>query len=351
MKAVVYRGPQQIACETVPDPELTPESVVIKVTACGICGGDLRAYKHGLRTDRSWQILGHEISGVVIEVGSKVADYRVGDRLAVAADVSCHACYYCQRAYFNLCENWQLIGLDFPGGMAEYMLLPDAILQRGIVHRIPDGLSDRRSALAEPASSVLWAQRELNVQPGEVVAILGDGPIGALHVQVARLRGAKPIIIGVTGNRLEMFRQRDLGAWRVLDNWKDDVIGEVLALTEGRGADVAIVANPHKETQAQAVNIVRKRGRVGLFSGLPKGDPITQLDSNRIHYNELLVMGNFSYHPSIHADALDLLARGLIDADKIITATYPLEHVQAAFEAAMTGNELKVVLDPHGTLN
>lgn len=351
MKAVVFRGPEQIACETVPYPELPADGLILKVTACGICGGDLRAYKHGLRGDREWQILGHEISGVVHEVGADVNDFKVGERLAIAADVSCHNCYYCKKGYFNLCENWQLLGLDFPGGMVEYMQLSEAILRRGIVHRIPDTLSDRRSALAEPASSVIWAQKNLDVQPGEVVAIFGDGPIGALHVQVANLRGAKPVMIGITGPRLDMFKQRDLGAWRVLDNLTQDVSAEIKALTGGRGADVAIVANPFKETQAQAVNSVRKRGRVGLFGGLPKQDPITHLDGNRIHYDELRVMGNFSYHPDIHADALDLLDRGLIDADQIITATYPLEDVQAAFQAAMRGDELKVVLTPHGSLD
>lgn len=351
MKAVVFRGPGQIACEDVPYPALPPDGLILKVSACGICGGDLRAFRHGLRTDRQTQILGHEISGAVHEIGRDVHDFRVGERLAVAADVSCGTCYYCRRALYNLCEEWKLIGLDYPGGMAEFMLLPEAILRRGIVHRIPATLSDLRSALAEPASSVIWAQKNLNVQPGEVVAIFGDGPIGALHVQVARLRGAKPVLIGITGPRLELFRQRDLGAWRVLDNLTEDVIAAVRALTDGRGADVAIVANPVKETQAQAVQIVRKRGRIGLFGGLPKADPITALDGNRIHYHELLIMGNFSYHPSMHADALDLLDRGLINADAIITATYPLEQVRQAFEAALAGNALKVVLTPHDTLN
>ncbi|NDJ78175.1 MAG: alcohol dehydrogenase catalytic domain-containing protein [Chloroflexi bacterium] len=346
MKAVVFRGPGQIACEDVPRPDVPPDGVLLKVTACGICGGDLRAFKHGLRSEREWQILGHEISGVVAEVGTEVTDYAVGDRLAVAADVSCHDCYYCRRALFNLCEDWKLLGLDYPGGMAEYMQLPEAILRRGIVHRLPATLSDLDSALAEPASSVLWAQQTLQVEPSEVVAIIGDGPIGALHVQVARLRGAKPIMIGITGGRLDMFLNNDLGAWHVLDNLKQDVVAEVQALTEGRGADVAIVANPFKETQAQAVNMVRKRGRVGLFGGLPKSDPITHLDSNRIHYDELSVIGNFSYHPSMHATALDLLDRGLIQASKIITASYPLEQVQEAFAAAMNATELKVVLTP-----
>jgi L-iditol 2-dehydrogenase len=346
MRAVLFRGPGELVCEDVPDPDLPRDGLILRVTACGICGSDLRAYKHGLRSEREAQILGHEISGVVAQVGGDVRDYSVNERLAVAADVSCQTCYYCLRGLPNLCENWQLIGLDFPGGMAEYMQLPEVILRRGIVNRMPDTLPALHSVLAEPLSSVLWAQRALGVEPGEVVVVFGDGPIGALHVQVARLRGARPIIVGKTGKRLQMFEDSDLGAWRVFNNDGQDVVAEVYALTGGRGADVAIAAAPVKVVQAQAVEVVRKRGRVGLFGGLPKSEPITQLDGNRIHYGELSVIGNFSYHPGMHEVALDLLGRRLIHADKIVTAAYPLERVQEAFEAAIQGTELKVALTP-----
>lgn len=351
MKAVIFRGPGKIDCEDISYPELPADGIILKVMACGICGGDLRAFKHGIRVNKEWQILGHEITGVVAEVGENVHDYQVGERLAIAADIHCHKCYYCRRAMYNLCDEWKLLGAHYPGGMTEYMPLPEDILRRGIVHRIPDTLSDLHSALAEPASSVIWANKTMNVEPSEVVVIFGDGPIGALLCQVARLRGAKPILVGITGGRLEMFKNNDLGAWQVLNNDDGNVIEEVKNLTEGRGADVAIAAAPVKAVQAQAVMAVRKGGRVGLFGGLPKHDPISPLDANRIHYDELVVYGNFSYHPSMHQIALDLLDRNLIEADKIITATYPLEQVRDAFEAAMSLKELKVVLTPHGELS
>ncbi len=344
MKAVVYRGPGKVACEEVPVPALPPDGVLLKVAACGICGSDLRTYRHGMRGNLDFQILGHEISGIVAEVGAQVTGYAPGDRLAVAADVHCHECYYCKKALYNLCEKWRLIGTHLPGGMAEYMLLSHEILTHGIIHRIPDTLADLPSALAEPASSVIWAQQQLLIEPGEVVVIFGDGPIGALHVQVARARGAKAVVVGLTGERLEMFRRRDLGAWKVLNNDTDDVLAEVRSLTDGRGADAAIVAAPAKSAQAQAVHIVRKRGRIALFGGLPKNDPLVELDTNRLHYDEVSVIGTFSYHPDIHRTALDLLDRGLIQADKIITAMYPFERAEDAFKAALNSTELKVVL-------
>lgn len=334
-----------MAVEEVPSPEVEPEGIVLKVEACGICGSDLRAMKSGMRFSREWQILGHEIAGVVVEVGPAVVDYHVGDRLAVAADVHCGECYYCQRALYNLCEDWKLIGAHYAGGMAEFMSLPAAILKRGIVHRIPEGLSSIHASLAEPVSSVLASQHDAAVEPAEVVVIIGSGPMGCLHVQAARARGAWPVLVGRREERLALAR--DLGAWRLIPARGTEVVSEVRALTGGRGADVAIVACASREAQAEAVQMVRKRGRVILFGGLPKDDPITHLDSNRIHYDELRVIGSFSYHPSYHQVALDLLSRGQIDADKVVTATFPLDRIADAFEAALSPTQLKVIMTPN----
>ncbi len=348
MKAAILRGPGQFACEDLPYPELPTDGAILKVEACGICGSDLRAVKHGLRFGISSQILGHEVAGVLVEVGRDVHDYAVGDRLAIAADVHCQACYYCHHDLYNLCENWQLLGTHYPGGMAEYMQLPDAILHRGIVHRIPEELSSLYAALAEPASSVIAAQQDLNIQLGEVVVIFGDGPIGALHVQVAQARGAKAILVGTRPERLDLMRKRGIGAWRILDSHTTDVVAEIKALTEGRGADSAIAAAPSKTAVTAAISVVRKRGRVALFAGMPRNDPMVEIDNNRIHYDEVRLFGSFSYHPSCHQIALDLIGRGLIDAQKIITALYPLEQLDKAMDALKDHRELKVMLTPQG---
>jgi L-iditol 2-dehydrogenase len=342
MKAAVFRGPGKLAVEEIAYPELPPDGLILKVEACGICGSDLRAYEHGLRFPREWQILGHEIAGTIAEVGADVPDYCVGERLAIAADVHCHKCYYCRRALYNLCEDWKVIGAHFAGGMSEYMQLPEAILRRGMVHRMPEGLSFVAATVAEPASSVLASQHDIGVDLNETVAIIGDGPIGCLHAQVARARGAKAILIGRRPERLKLAER--IGAWKLLDSSQGNIVEQVRALTEGRGADVAIVACASKQAQADAVYMVRKRGRVVLFGGLPKSDPLTTLDSNRIHYDELHLYGAFSYHPKYHQMALDLLASGQIEAEEIVTATYPLAQAVEAFAAARSRSELKVVL-------
>jgi L-iditol 2-dehydrogenase len=328
-----------------PTPTVPPDGLLLKVMACGICGSDLRSYQHGMRSDNEWQILGHELNGIVAEVGRDVHDYQVGDRLAVAADVSCHDCYYCDRALFNLCENWKLIGAHYPGGMAEYMLLPEDILRRGIVHRIPDGLSYVEAALAEPMSGVLASHHNIGLELGEIVAIIGAGPIGCLHVEIAKARGARPIIIELKPQRL--VKAKALGVEAAIAAGEEDVISKVRQLTGGYGADVSIVAAPSAAAQAQAVQMMRKRGRVVLYGGLPKTAPTAELNTNIIHYDELTVFGAFSYHPRFHELALEMLARGRIQVPKIITNTYPLEQVVEAFESAKSGDEIKAIIIPN----
>lgn len=345
MKAAVLRGPGKLAVEEIPTPEVPPDGLLLKVMACGLCGSDLRSYQHGMRYDSEWQILGHELNGVVAEVGADVDDYQVGDRLAVAADVSCHNCYYCDRALYNLCENWKLIGAHYPGAMAEYMLLPVDILRRGIVHRIPPNLSHIDAALAEPMSGVLASHYNIGLELGETVAIIGAGPIGCIHVEIAKARGARPIIIELNPQRLA--KAEALGVEAAVQAGDQDVISKVRQLTNGYGVDVSIVAAPSAIAQAQAVQMMRKRGRIVLYGGLPKTAPTAEINTNIIHYDELTVFGAFSYHPRFHQLALEMLDRGQIQVEKIISNTYPLEQVVEAFESAMAGDEIKAIITPN----
>jgi L-iditol 2-dehydrogenase len=345
MKAAVFRGPNQLKVEDVPYPTLPQGGLILKVEACGVCGSDLRTFEHGMRFAEGSQILGHEIAGQVVEVGQDATDYKVGERLAVAADVHCGHCYYCLRALYNLCESWQLIGTHYPGGFSEYMLLDEAILRRGIVHRTPQGVSGPAAALAEPASSVLASQFNAQVEVGETVVIFGAGPIGCLHVEVTRDRGAKPVVVELSPPRLAVAE--GLGLEKALLAGRSDVVAEVRALTGGRGADVAIVAAPSKKAQAQALEVVRKRGRIVFFGGLPQAEQMASLNTNLIHYNELAVIGAFSYHPRFHELALDQIARGKIRAEKIITGLYPLQRIVEAIGAARSGAEVKVVITPN----
>jgi len=343
MRAALFEAPERMVVREV---ELHPcgdTDVIVKVHACGICGSDLRNFRTGLKGHPLPQVMGHEFTGVVTEIGSDVRRLAVGDRVAVAPDVSCGECYYCKRGLVNLCVSHRMIGTHWPGGFAEYVHLPEVVLERGMVHRIPGELSLDDAALSEPTSSVIAAQERAGVGLGDTVLVIGDGPIGCLHLEVARSRGAVRVIMaGLTRLKEAERFSPDL----LIDSGSRDTVKEVLAATDGLGADVAIVATPVATTQAQAVRAVRKRGRVILFGGLPRSDPHTTLDGNLIHYGELEVMGAFSYPAYVHEKALAILAGKRLHPEKYFNLVVPLSDILQGFQAAAEGRALKVLVKP-----
>jgi len=336
----------------IPDPAVPEDGVVLAVEACGVCGSDLRRWREGPPVGAgsldgySGIISGHEVGGTVVAVGPAVCDFSVGDRLAIAPDIHCGTCFYCRRGMVNLCDTLHFLGITpgYPGGFAEKLVLTHEVIKQGIVHRIPDGLSSLHAALAEPMSSVLACHDRAGTDLDHTVAIMGAGPIGCLHVAIARSRGARVLISEPSPRRLDYARR--FGPDVATDLVGEAFVASVLALTDGRGADIVVCANPVAATQTHAVEAVRKGGRVVLFGGLPKAASMTTLDANRIHYGEIEVVGAFSYQPTMHALALDVLSRGLIPADDMITHTYPLADIAEAFEVAASGEGLKVVITP-----
>lgn len=344
MKAAFLIGPQQFEIREIAEPAASEDGLVLDVRACGVCGSDLRRWREGPPAGTSGVIPGHEIAGVVSAVGDKVKQYAPGDKLAIAPDVHCGICYYCQHGMYNLCDDLRMVGItpDYPGGFAEKLLLTHDVLENGIVHHMPEGLSFGAGALAEACSSVLAVHQKACTTLGDTVAVLGAGPIGCIHVAVAQARGARVVVSEPSESRRKMAER--FRPMAIIDPFQEDLVARIRELTGGLGVDIAICANPVAATQAQAVEIVRKAGRVVLFGGLPKANPLTTLDGNRIHYGEIEVVGAFSYHPTMHALALEALARGVIPADLLITHTMSLECIQEAFEAAASGEALKVIV-------
>jgi len=344
VRAAYVTGPMHIELRDVPTPQVPDDGLLLAVRACGVCGSDLRRWREGPDAGSAPLIAGHEISGVVEAIGPLVSGYTVGEHLAIAPDVHCGLCWYCKRGLYNLCDDLRLVGITagLDGGFADHVVLPAAVLDGGIVHRVPDALSAEQAALAEPLSSVLASHAAAGTTLGDTVVVMGAGPIGCLHIAVARARGARVILSEPNATRRAMAERFEPDL--VVDPATEDAVAAVRRATGGRGADVAICANPVAATHAQAVELVRKRGTVVLFGGLPKADPMTVLDGNRIHYGEIRVVGSFSYHPSFHSLALDAIARGSIHSDQVITHTFPLDDVERAFQVAASGEALKVMV-------
>ncbi|MEW6695769.1 MAG: alcohol dehydrogenase catalytic domain-containing protein [Bacillota bacterium] len=343
MKAAIFTGIQQIGVQEIPIPHCEEDGILVRVESCGICGSDIRNYHNGLRAGIKEQIIGHEIAGVVVEAGSKVSRFQVGDQVAIAPDVSCGECYYCKRGLVNLCVDHKMVGTHWPGGFAQYVYLPAAVLNRGFVEHIPAGLSFEEASLSEPASSVIASQEMINVSLGDTLVIFGDGPIGCLHIEVAKARGATKVIM-IGRRKLELARQ--FGPTHLINSNEQDPVQEVLKITGGLGADCCICANPNAVTQQQGVEMVRKRGTVVLFGGLPKNEPMTTLNSNMIHYNEISVVGAFSYDRTVPGRALQLIREGKIEAAKYISKTVSLEEIPAGITYVKQGKALKVIVKP-----
>jgi L-iditol 2-dehydrogenase len=344
VKAAQLTGPETIELVDLPVPDCPDDGLLLAVRACGVCGSDLRRWREGPAPGGT-TIPGHEFAGVVVEVGARVSGYQVGDHLAVAPDVHCLRCWYCGLGLYNVCDDMTMIGITpgFHGGLAEYCVLPAHALAGGTIHRMPASLGFREGALAEPLSSVQACHEDIGTRLGDTVLVMGAGPIGCLHTAIAHLRGARVIIS--EPNELRRRMAEPFAPELIIDPGRQDVVAEVRAFTGGLGADSAICANPVAATHQQAVAAVRKRGTVVLFGGLPKAAPMTELDANRIHYDEIRVVGSFSYHPEYHRRALQLLERGQVDPDVVITHTFPLDQVDAVFRTVAAGEALKVMVE------
>jgi L-iditol 2-dehydrogenase len=344
MKSAYLTGSQTFEIRQTSDPTPPPGGLVLRVDACGVCGSDLRRWKEGPAPGTEPVVPGHEIAGEVLAVAPDHTQFKVGDRLAVAPDIHCGNCYYCERGLYNLCDQLHFLGITpgYPGGFSTHLPLTQEVLQNGVVHPIPDGMPSDWAALSEPCSSVLSAHEQAGTSLKDTVVVMGAGPIGCLHVAIAKSRGASVILSEPSEIRRRLAEP--FGADVIINPYQQDLESITRRATVGVGADIVVCANPIAATQTQAVQIVRKRGKVLLFGGLPKKDPLTTLDGNRIHYGEISVVGSFSYHPTYHALALQIIQRGVISIPDIVTHHFSLDNVRDAFQAASSGEALKVLV-------
>ena len=248
MKAVQYHRPGEIKVEEIDIPEISSEEILVKVEVALTCGTDLKMCRRGHRLARPPMTMGHEFAGVVADVGYRVAAFKKGMRVVAANSAPCNVCFYCKRGKPNLCEHIEedLIGFSAPGAYAEYVRVPAKIVRQN-VHQIPDHVSFKQAALLEPLACVIHGNDLADIRLSDNVVIVGAGPIGLLHLQLAKHRGAgKVIVTDVSDVRLE--RARKLGAENTVNAEKENQVQKVMELTGGLGADVAIEAVGLPET-------------------------------------------------------------------------------------------------------
>lgn len=347
MKAAVLTALDTIEIRTVETPEIDANSVLVQVRACAICGSDIRILHHGNSRVSPPQILGHEAAGVVVAAGVNVTRVKVGDRVALGADVPCGECSFCEDGMGTNCQINYAMGYQFAGSFAEYVLLNKMVIDHGPVHVIPDGVSFAEAALAEPLACVLNALERTPVELGDYVTIIGAGPIGCMMISVAKMMGARKVII-VQRSRGRVEVARRFGADVVICSSEEDAIARVLEETDGLGAHLIVTANPSPASHSDALRMARNRGRINLFGGLPAGS-LVELDTNMIHYKELVVSGAHGSLPRHHRRALELIATGRVPAKDFISHRFALDETQEAFSVAEGHTGLRVVVEPTGS--
>jgi L-iditol 2-dehydrogenase len=345
MKAAIFHGPGDLRISEVTQPAIAADELLVKTAACAVCGSDLRTYRFGARNITEPVVLGHEISGTIAEIGAATTQFSVGQRVAIAPAVPCGECGYCRRGIETMCDHLRSIGYEFNGGLAEYVVVPATAVRAGCVNLIPDNVSFTEAAIAEPLACVINAQELVGVGEADTVVILGAGPVGCLHANLARIRGARRVmLVEIRPERLRLAEGFDVDL--VIDGSREDVRTRVMQETDGHGASVVIVAAPSHRAQEEAVTLAAKRGRINLFGGLPKTDPFVRLDANLVHYRELFVIGSYGSRPVHNRMALNLLASGRIETSKLIGLILPLDRVLEGLRAVEEGTVLKAVVCP-----
>ena len=345
MLAAVFQGPGRLEVGEVSIPEVSPDEVLVKVGANTVCGTDVRILR-GEKTRGIAQpvVLGHELAGHIAEVGNEVEGYEVGAPVVMAPAMACLHCFYCKRGLENLCQNKRIMGNIVDGGLAEYVRIPGNAVKAGNLFMAEKDLPSEQLALAEPLACCINGQSNYRVEVDDTVLVLGAGPIGLFHLQLALLAGARTVIVS---NRSEARRNfaTELGAHATVDPSSEDLWEVVAEHTDGLGVDVSVICVGRPRLVNDALRATRKGGRVNVFAGLA-GDGWSEVEANLIHYNELVVTGASDSKRRDYDTALRLIESGLIDAEQMVTHRFPLKETEKAIETSAGGEGVKVAVMP-----
>lgn len=346
MKAAVLEKPGKLAIRELPDPSCPPGGVVVKVLAANVCSTDLHMWEKGHPALRYPRILGHEIAGVVAEVSNEERRYKVGDKVQVYPGIGCGTCEYCRRGRENLCPSIRILGFTLDGGFAQYLALPREAVEKGGLNRLDYPLSMTEAAMAEPLACCLNALEKVALKEGEIVLILGAGPIGCLFAMVAKHQGSgKVILLEKDSARISQARlglEVDL-----LDANNVEVVEAVMELTGGLGADVVVTCFREAALEYPLLELAAPGGRVLMFSGISQDRGVVPTDLNAVHYRELELIGAYGCTSIQCQRALDLMADGL-EVNWLISQRVDLNGLEESFSALSSREAMKICVEPWG---
>ena len=336
MKVSMWYNNKDIRMEETPTPKPGRKEILVKIISCGICGSDIVEW---YRLPRAPLVQGHEIGGEVVEVGGSVKNFRPGDRVFVAPKVPCMECYYCKNEHYPVCSN---IKDRMPGGFAEYVLVPESLVENG-TYLLPDNVTCDQSTFIEPLACVVRAQRLAGVKNDQTVMVIGCGMSGLLHIKLAKAKKCRIIATDINEKRLEFAKK--IGANFTI-NAKEDVPERLIAENRKK-VDVVILCSSAISAVEQAWKCVDKGG-VMVFFAVPGPDKVVTIPINYFWTKEIRIITSYYCGPPDIVDAIKLIESGEIEVDDMITHKLPLKDTAEGFQLVMDGNEsLKVIIKPN----
>lgn len=340
MRAAFLVAPQHIELREVERPQPAPGAVVVRVRAALTDGTDLKAYRRGHPQMPMPTRFGHEFSGDVVAVGEGVTSLQPGDAVMSVHSAPCGTCYWCLAGEEELCES--VMSGKMLGAYAQFVEIPAHIVSRNCYLK-PPGLSYRTAAFLEPLACVMHSLQFLGARAGSLVAVLGDGGFGLLHALLLQLQGCVPLLVGRRAERLELARA--LGVTHTIDARSGSVREAIAAQSSGRGADAAIECTGREDVWEDAPSLVRRGGVVSFFGGLPAGARVS-FEASRMHYDEVRLVSPFHFTTRAVRAAYEVLCAGRIDVERLISQTFPLEQIAAAFARLDGGEGVKFAIEP-----
>ena len=343
MKAVLFYGPQDIRYEDVKIKPLAKGEILVKVKSALTCGTDVKTFRRGhpVLIKKVPSGFGHEFSGVVEKIGEGVDNVKVGDRVVCANSAPCGECFYCRHEEYNLCENLDLLN----GAYAEYIVVPERIVKKNTLI-LPDDLSFDKAAFCEPLANVVHGVERTDIKPGQTVGIIGIGPIGLMFARLAKLKGANTIVAGRNPLKLKMAEEFAM-ADEIIDLKRypnpEKIFKEFT--DEKKGLDVAVECVGLPEIWERIFSCVRPGGTVHFFGGCKSGSTVT-FDTTRMHYGDIKLMSVFHHTPKYFRQALDYIASGDVEVEKLITNTLALKDVEFAMKQHIEGKAIKFLIKP-----
>lgn len=343
MKAVLFYGPQNIKYEDTMIKPLSKGEILVKVKAALTCGTDVKTFRRGhpVLIKEIPSGFGHEFSGIVEKISDTVTNVKVGDRVVCANSAPCGECFFCKKEEYNLCENLNLLN----GAYAEYIVVPERIVKKNTLI-LPESLPFHKAAFAEPLANVVHGVERTNIQPGQSVGIIGIGPIGLMFSRLAKLKGARVIVAGRNPEKLRLAEEFAY-ADEIINLKKYENPEKIFRefSEEKKGLDVVVECVGLPEIWEKAFACVRPGGTVHFFGGCSSGSTVN-FDTTKMHYGDIKLISVFHHTPKYFRQALELIASGKVEVEKLITDTLTLDKVEYAMEQHIKGNAIKFLIKP-----